>query len=570
MTGDNMLFRVFAHFLLLISFVLAGAPQARAEQKSSDAILILDASGSMWGQIGKDTKIIAAKSALGTIIEKWPEGSKLGLMAYGHRTKGDCKDIEMLMPLAAIDKEGLKAAANKLQPRGKTPISASIMQAAEAIRSNENGSTIVLVSDGIETCDADPCAVAAELKKADVKLVAHVIGFDIADPAAKTQLACIASETGGIYFDAKDASGLTRALETTVNAIEGEKVEAPPPPKPEPDNKTNVSGTLRLAEGSDPLTTEPFDWIFYDKGGTRRAFGKPAGMKTAIRPGDYNVAVWYNQVKLISTPMTVPAKGELTLDLVLNAGYVTSVGALSDGGKVDKARWNVRRVIDGRVEGGWFTYSDEPVPTFVLPAGEYEMALEKGAAATKKLFIVAVGDSINLDMSIDVGSATLTASLAEGMPAFEDYSTFDIKETDPTGEGNGKRIARGINPNPTLDVASGTYDLVVEHDDARRVFPIEIKSGENTKLNAALNAGRVSWKKGTAQSVSFSPTFKEKGQRRPFAYNAQTKESVVLPAGDYIAEVRFPNDANNQFVTGEFPVKVEVGKDTMVEFTPPP
>jgi Ca-activated chloride channel homolog len=549
--------------------VTMGSPLVRAAEKSTDAILILDASGSMWGQVGKDTKIIAAKSALNAIIDKWPKGSKLGLMAYGHRTKGDCKDIEMLVPLGDMDKDALKASASKLQPRGKTPISASIMQAAEAIKTNENGSTIVLVSDGIETCNADPCAVAAELKKADVNLVTHVIGFDIANSAAKAQLSCIAKNTGGIYLDANDAAGLTKALETTVRAIEGKKVEVPPPPKSEPDNKTNVSGTLSLAEGSDPLTTEPFDWIFYDKSGTRRAVDGPAAMKTEVKPGDYDLVVWYNSVKLISTPVTVPEKEELKLDLVLDAGYVTSVGALVDGGKVEAARWIVRRVVNEIVEGERFTYSDEPVPTFVLPAGDYEMSLTKGAAETKKNFSLKAGDSINLDMSIDVGSANFTAALAQGMPALQTLSTFDIREIDPTGEGQGKRIAREIKPNPTLDVPSGNYDLVVEHDEARRIFPIEIKTGEVTKMKVVLNAGRVSLKKGTAQAVTFTPTFKEKGQRRPFTYNAETQKFVVLAAGDYIAEVSFPNDANNQFVEAKFPVKVEAGKDTMVEFPPP-
>jgi Ca-activated chloride channel homolog len=556
---------LFSAMLLFGSWVQLG----RAAEKSTDAILIMDASGSMWGQVDKETKIIAAKSALNSIIDKWPKGSKLGLMAYGHRTKGDCKDIEMLVPLGDMDKDALKASASKLQPRGKTPISASIMQAAEAIRSNENGSTIVLVSDGIETCNADPCAVASELKKADVKLVAHVIGFDIGNSAAKAQLSCIAENTGGIYFDANDAAGLTKALETTVKAIEGKKVEAPPPPKPEPDNKINVSGTLSLTEGSDPLTTEPFEWIFYDKSGTRRAVANPAAMKTEVKPGEYDLIVWYNDVKLVSTPVTVPEKEELKLDLVLDAGYVTSVGALVDGGKVEAARWIVRRLVNEIVEGESFTYSDEPVPTFVLPAGDYEMSLKKGAAETKKIFSLKAGDSINLDMSIDVGSANLIAALAEGMPALQKYSTFDIREIDPTGEGQGKRIARGIEPNPKLDVPSGNYDLVVEHDEARRIFPIEIKTGEDTKLKVVLNAGRVSWKKGTARGVAFTPTFKEKGQKRPFTYNAETQEFVVLAAGNYIAEVSFPNDANNQFVEAKFPVKVEVGKDTVVDFPPP-
>ncbi len=65
-----------------------------------------------------------------------------------------------------------------------------------------------------------------------MKLVAHVIGFDVADPTAKAQLACIASSTGGIYLDAKDAGGLDAALDKAAAAAQGKKVKSEAPPKP--------------------------------------------------------------------------------------------------------------------------------------------------------------------------------------------------------------------------------------------------------------------------------------------------------------------------------------------------
>src|SRR5215218_2313980 len=166
----------------------------------------------MWGQVDGQTKIAAARAAVDSILSMRKLTERLGLIAYGHRSKGDCKDIELMIPVSRFDPARIKVAVNSLNPKGKTPIADSLRAAAASLKTSENKGTVVLVSDGIETCVADPCAVAADLKKAGVGFVAHVIGFDVADPAAKAQLQCIARATGGVYLDARNASGLENAL----------------------------------------------------------------------------------------------------------------------------------------------------------------------------------------------------------------------------------------------------------------------------------------------------------------------------------------------------------------------
>ena len=72
--------------------------------------------------------------------------------------------------------------------------------------------TIVLVSDGEETCGGDPCALAAELAAGDIELVIHTIGLAV-DDVARTQLQCVADVSGGTYTDADRAEDLNVALE---------------------------------------------------------------------------------------------------------------------------------------------------------------------------------------------------------------------------------------------------------------------------------------------------------------------------------------------------------------------
>jgi hypothetical protein len=200
---------------LLVPAATAQAQSAapRAPQGPGQSMLVLDASGSMWGQIGGKAKIDIARDAVANMLGSWPASQQLGLMAYGHRSKGNCADIEMLKAPAVLDKAGFQRAVNALQPKGMTPISASVRMAAEQLKFSERKATVILVSDGEETCHADPCALGQELEKLGVDFTAHVIGFDIEKGSkAHAQLQCLATSTGGKYLDARNAEDLNKAM----------------------------------------------------------------------------------------------------------------------------------------------------------------------------------------------------------------------------------------------------------------------------------------------------------------------------------------------------------------------
>ncbi|WP_298607171.1 VWA domain-containing protein [uncultured Thiothrix sp.] len=206
-----------------------------AVQASDKTILVLDASGSMWEQIDGKPKIEIARQALKSILADWPADQELGLVAYGHRSKGDCKDIETLIPVGPLDAAKMGKTVDSLIPKGKTPLSAAVKQAAEALKYTEEKATVILISDGKETCAMDPCALGTELEKAGVNFTAHVIGFDVAKVEDQAGLKCLAENTGGKFIAAANASELNKALVETVQAPVVEAAAPPPePPKPEP------------------------------------------------------------------------------------------------------------------------------------------------------------------------------------------------------------------------------------------------------------------------------------------------------------------------------------------------
>ncbi len=206
------LFRTPVFFVISILFSFILSFSANAEDK---AIIVFDASGSMWGQLDGKTKIEIAKKTLADVVTNWNEEKQLGLLAYGHRRKGDCKDIETLVPVGKINKASMIAKVNKINPKGKTPISASIRMAANELKFTEDEATVILISDGKETCNANPCDTAAELEKLGVNFTAHVIGFGV-DKQTSEQLQCIAENTGGLYFSADNAEQLSVALKQIV------------------------------------------------------------------------------------------------------------------------------------------------------------------------------------------------------------------------------------------------------------------------------------------------------------------------------------------------------------------
>ena len=198
---------------VFVSFVLCAAPVGAEPART---IIVMDGSGSMWGQIEGRPKLEIARETVAQVLTSIPAEQELGLMAYGHRVKGDCSDIELMVPPAKGTAPEISARVKAMNFLGKTPLSEAVRQAAEALRYGEEPATVVLVTDGLETCNADPCALGRELEASGLNFTAHVIGFGLTR-AEGLQVACLAEETGGRYIPASDAKGLAEALSQTVS-----------------------------------------------------------------------------------------------------------------------------------------------------------------------------------------------------------------------------------------------------------------------------------------------------------------------------------------------------------------
>lgn len=180
-------------------------------------MLIMDSSGSMKKRIGPRSKMEIARDAIAAFVLEAPDDVPLGLMAYGHRRAKDCSDIEVLIAPGSRTGPSIEQAVDAMRPRGETPIADSLRQAAAYLKERTSVPTVVIVTDGEEACNADPCAAARELKAADVEFKAHVVGFGLNERQSRA-VKCVADETGGQFIGADDAITLATALRRVVPA----------------------------------------------------------------------------------------------------------------------------------------------------------------------------------------------------------------------------------------------------------------------------------------------------------------------------------------------------------------
>jgi hypothetical protein len=233
-----MKIKLFISLMVMLIFAINGFGIEQDENKSSDKMieLILDASGSMNAQLSSgQLKIDAAKMAVQEVVESLSDDLIIALRCYGHqspREKKDCRDTQLLVDFDILESNRSKIISSMggINARGYTPITYVLNLAVKDFPENiSSRKTMILISDGKETCEGDPCATAKELKeREDIDLIIHTVGFGV-DSVTREQLECISEVTGGQYFSASNTKELIEMLKKAVEAeaVEIKKEEGP-------------------------------------------------------------------------------------------------------------------------------------------------------------------------------------------------------------------------------------------------------------------------------------------------------------------------------------------------------
>ncbi len=232
-----------ARLLLVVAFMGmslgAHASTVTARQDSSgpgtrtvNVEIIVDASGSMAAETNTgELRIDSAKRVLTEVINAIPEaeGINVGLRVYGHQ--GDntdegraesCASSDLLVPVGGVNKPELLAQINTLQPVGWTPIGYALEQASADFTQpagDDVVNAIVMVTDGLETCDADPATIAGQLRNSPAGITTHVIGFGTT-PEEQGILSGIADAGEGQLLGSDNTGQLLSALFEILEELE--------------------------------------------------------------------------------------------------------------------------------------------------------------------------------------------------------------------------------------------------------------------------------------------------------------------------------------------------------------
>ncbi len=202
-------------FLHISSF--AQRPQPPIKPPLTRIEFLFDASQSMFGKWQTGTKIDVAKKLMAELTDSLKDvpNIQVALRVFGHLKKfppQDCDDTQLEVPFEQDNFSKLKAKIKSLVPKGTTPIARSLQACSNDFPlSDTTRNIVILITDGIEECEGDPCAVSLAMQKKGIVLKPFIIGLGLTDEMKKN-FDCV-----GTYFDATNEVQFKNALRIVIS-----------------------------------------------------------------------------------------------------------------------------------------------------------------------------------------------------------------------------------------------------------------------------------------------------------------------------------------------------------------
>lgn len=198
-------------FALLSLAAIDSYSQLKSTQKPSRVLFIIDASGSMNGKWKETTKMDMAKKILTHLADSLSrENIPFAVRVFGHqkdKSLVDCKDTKLELPFGVNNQQNLTKTLERVNPKGYSPIALSLESAVNdfPLTKTEQRSVIILISDGFENCDGDPCKASSKLQSAGIYLRPYIVGLGLT-PDQKKSFECV-----GQIFDIQEEDNLNQS-----------------------------------------------------------------------------------------------------------------------------------------------------------------------------------------------------------------------------------------------------------------------------------------------------------------------------------------------------------------------
>lgn len=477
-------------------------------------IIIVDGSGSMWNPPPGERlkKIQLVRDALKPAIGKLSKEHRLGLVAFGHRRRSDCADVERLVEPAAQTAGRILTATENIGPRGKGPLTAAIRDAAASLEKLKGPRSIILIHDDLDNCLADPCAAAEEIAQSAPGLKIHLVSIVMRKEIVQAMM-CVPTTTGGRAFVVSSAGQIRAALdELLVDDAEPQTAAAAPAPAakaPVPVSpvagaaaarpRPTVPGLMlkaRLAAGQ-PDLTGIIAWRVMGEDGKLVHESSGATPFVELPAGRYTVEGRFGLASATSAA-EVTAAGPTDADLVLDAGIVrirkqaetpsaTLAQTLTTVWKSDGPDDAKRSAVDLGRPLVMTRGTDWDLP---LPAGSYVVAVERGRQRVTTGIVVVAGGSVELEPRMTVGELQLSAVAKEGGAPLAGR-LFLVYRDDPDAPTGRREVARSAALRPILTLPAGVYSVVVRYGASEFRERVTLKAGETLQRAVATGSARL-------------------------------------------------------------------------------
>jgi Ca-activated chloride channel family protein len=186
----------------------------------TNVLIVFDCSNSMSSKWGSGTRMDAAKSLLNQLVDSLHQDPDvhIALRVYGSQSSvetHDCKDTKLEVPFSRTNIDRIKNFAAGAKPTGYTPIAYSLTQAAADFSSACVKNVIILITDGIEECEGDPCTVSKQLQARNIVFKPYIIGIGLSDEKMQF-FDCV-----GRYYSPKNAAEIKTVVSSVVSQATG-------------------------------------------------------------------------------------------------------------------------------------------------------------------------------------------------------------------------------------------------------------------------------------------------------------------------------------------------------------
>ena len=477
---------------LAVVAMLSFAASTRAAEAPPTAVFVVDGSGSMWGNLGADKrpKLEIVREVLRNLLPNLRPDARVGLASFGHRRRGNCGDAEVIVPPDAASQQRLGVPIEKLNAMGKGPLVLALREAANAI-AGATPASIVLINDDVDNCGQDVCAAVGEIVRTSPGLVVHTIGIGL-DQAKVQQMSCVAQLTGGKIWDAQDAAGLASAVGQAVNLANLQSTTNPATTEPaegaraesKPASGAPAGLYLSAGLGANGATLDsPVQWRISKADGELVRDAAAPTLAEKLPPGSYEVEARLGLATAHQT-IEVAADAPTPVRVDLNAGVLKMLAR--PGKSAQPLPGSVFTVAKASSNAGsaplWI--GRELQPEIVLPAGDYRVTVEAGAARQEQDVKIAAATGTTLDAILATGrlelSATRGAASGQGDPV-TDGVTYILYEDDPDAPQGRREVARSGAAAPDFTLPAGTYYVTARMPTAEVREQIAIGAGDVVK-----------------------------------------------------------------------------------------